>query len=64
MSEWNKIADVEGIAAFYKEDPNSDNRVFKADFYVDKPPRDVAKYVCFNYTELSLEINGHEFELF
>ena len=64
MSEWNKISDVDGIAGFYKEDPHSDNRVFKVDFYVNKPPRDVAMYACFNYTELCLELSGDEFELF
>lgn len=39
-------------------------RVFKVDFYIDKPPKDVARYVCMNYTELSLEISPDEFELF
>ena len=64
MTGWNKINDVDGIAGFYKEDPTSDLRVFKVDFYVDKPPKDVAYYICMNYTELSLEITPDDFELF
>ena len=64
MSNWNKISDVSGIAGSYKEDPESDVRVFKVDFYIDKPPKDVARYVCMNYTELSLEISPQDFDHF
>ena len=62
MSGWDKIKEANGVMGFTRPSGESDFKTFKAEFYVNKPPNWVGRYIFDNFPELNREFQNDDLE--
>merc|ERR1712038_1137680 len=62
MSGWDKIKEANGVMGFTRPSGESDFKTFKAEFYVNKPPNWVGRYIFENFPELNREFQNDDLE--
>ena len=64
MTGWKKLNDVDGVTGYEKPSDGIEFRTYKADFYINKPPKATSRYVFDNYAELNVELNPEDMEYY
>jgi hypothetical protein len=49
MSGWEKIRETNGVAGYTRASEGTSHKTFKAEFFVDKPPKFVSRYIFDNF---------------
>jgi hypothetical protein len=63
MSGWTKIKEANGVLGFTRESEGCAHRTFKAEYFLEKPPKVVARYIFENFPELNEEFNSGDLDL-
>jgi hypothetical protein len=64
MTGWNKIDSGNEEVFCFRRPNDTDVDTFKAEMFVDKPPRVVARYLFDNWSALNAELNEEDIESF
>jgi hypothetical protein len=62
ISGWKKIGERHGVAGYTRSSEGSNHKTFKAEFFVEKPPKFVSRYIFDHFPELNEEFNSDDLE--
>jgi hypothetical protein len=55
LSGWNLIGELNGIFSYSRPTPGTDLLTLKINFFVDKPPEFISKYIFDNWGDINQE---------
>jgi hypothetical protein len=59
---WTRIKEANGVSGYIRDSDGTAHKTFKADFFVDKPPKWTARYIFENFPSLNMEFNDDDLE--
>jgi hypothetical protein len=61
---WEKIKERNGVVGYKRPNPETSFDTFKAECFIEKPPRVAGKYIWDNFPQLNMEMQSEDIESF